>query len=43
MHIRKDDNIEVIRGDDKGKRGRVLRVLRKEGRAMAAHLERQLS
>jgi large subunit ribosomal protein L24 len=32
MHIRKDDTVEVIRGDDKGKRGRVLRVLRKEGK-----------
>lgn len=28
MHIRKDDVVEVITGDDKGTRGRVLRVLR---------------
>ncbi len=26
MHIRKDDLVEVITGDDKGTRGRVLRV-----------------
>ena len=28
MHIRTGDTVEVIRGDDKGKRGRVLRVVR---------------
>jgi large subunit ribosomal protein L24 len=27
MHIRKDDTVEVISGDDKGKRGRVLRIV----------------
>ena len=27
MHIRKDDTVEVISGDDKGKRGRVLRTI----------------
>ncbi len=32
MHIRKDDIVEVLTGDDKGKRGRVLRVLRSEGK-----------
>ena len=26
MHIRRDDTVEVITGDDKGVRGRVLRV-----------------
>ena len=26
MHIRVNDTVEVISGDDKGKRGRVLRV-----------------
>jgi large subunit ribosomal protein L24 len=31
-HIRKDDFIEVISGRDKGKRGKVLRVHRDEGR-----------
>jgi large subunit ribosomal protein L24 len=29
MYIRKDDIVEVISGDDKGKRGKVLRVLPK--------------
>jgi large subunit ribosomal protein L24 len=27
MHIRKDDTVEVLAGDDKGTRGRVLRVI----------------
>jgi large subunit ribosomal protein L24 len=31
-HIRKDDFVEVITGRDKGKRGKVLRVHRDEGR-----------
>lgn len=31
-HIRKDDFVEVITGRDKGKRGKVLRVHRGEGR-----------
>ena len=31
MHIRKDDMVEVIRGDDSGTRGRVLRVDRAAG------------
>lgn len=30
MHIRKDDTVEVITGDDKGKRGRVLRIMPRE-------------
>lgn len=29
MHIRRDDIVEVIAGEDRGKRGRVLRVDRK--------------
>lgn len=31
MHIRKDDIVVVIAGDDKGKRGRVLSVQPKKG------------
>src|SRR4051794_4352207 len=31
IHIRKDDTVEVLSGDDKGKRGRVLRVLVERG------------
>jgi large subunit ribosomal protein L24 len=34
MHIRQGDNVEVIRGDDKGKRGRVLRVVRKDNKVV---------
>lgn len=30
-HIRRDDMVEVIRGDHAGSRGKVLRVLRKRG------------
>jgi large subunit ribosomal protein L24 len=31
--IRKDDNVEVIAGKDKGKRGSVVRVFTKNGKA----------
>lgn len=31
--IRKDDNVEVIAGKDKGKRGSVVRVVTKNGKA----------
>ena len=31
--IRKDDNVEVIAGKDKGKRGTVVRVVTKNGKA----------
>ncbi|MBD5232476.1 MAG: 50S ribosomal protein L24 [Bacteroidales bacterium] len=34
LHIKKGDNVYVIAGDDKGKTGRVLEVLRKKGRAI---------
>jgi large subunit ribosomal protein L24 len=34
MWIRKDDLVEVTAGDDKGKRGKVLRVLRAEGKVL---------
>ena len=32
MFIRKDDVVEVLTGDDKGKRGEVIRVYPKKGR-----------
>lgn len=32
MHLRKDDVVEVIAGDDKGTRGKVLRVLREQNK-----------
>ncbi len=32
LHITKGDTVQVMSGDDKGKRGRVLRVIPKTGR-----------
>jgi len=32
LHITRGDTVQVISGDDKGKRGKVLRVLPKSGR-----------
>jgi large subunit ribosomal protein L24 len=32
LHIAKGDTVQVVSGDDKGKRGRVLRVIPKSGR-----------
>jgi len=40
MHIRKDDTVEVLAGDDKGTRGRVLRVLRDEGKVVVEGVNR---
>ncbi len=40
MHIRKDDIVEVLTGDDKGKRGRVLRVFRAEGKLLVEGVNR---
>jgi len=40
MHVRKDDVVEVISGDDKGKRGKVLRVLAKEGKLVVEGINR---
>ena len=34
MHIAKGDTVQVVSGDDKGKRGRVLRVFPKTGRVV---------
>ncbi|MEY4177801.1 MAG: hypothetical protein RLY70_1375 [Planctomycetota bacterium] len=31
MHIRKDDQVEVVRGDDRKKRGKVLSIDRENG------------
>lgn len=33
-HIKKEDNVMVIAGNDRGKQGRVLAVFPKEGRAL---------
>jgi large subunit ribosomal protein L24 len=34
LHITKGDTVQVVSGDDKGKRGRVLRVIPKTGRVV---------
>jgi len=34
IEIKRGDLVEVITGDDKGKRGKVVRVLRKEGKVI---------
>ncbi|MDB5313050.1 MAG: ribosomal protein [Gemmataceae bacterium] len=40
MYIRKDDTVEVISGDDKGTRGKVLRVLRVKNQVVVAGVNR---
>ena len=39
LHIKKGDTVYVNAGEDKGKTGRVLKVLVKEGRAFVDKLE----
>lgn len=39
-HIRKDDIVAVLSGDDKGKRGRVLRILVDEGKIVVEGVNR---
>lgn len=34
MHIRKDDIVAILAGDDKGKRGKVLRVIRSKNKVL---------
>ena len=40
MHIRKDDTVEVLAGDDKGTRGRVLRVIRDANKVVVEGVNR---
>ncbi len=40
MYIRKDDTVEVNTGDDKGTRGKVLRVLREKNQVVVAGVNR---
>jgi large subunit ribosomal protein L24 len=40
MYIRKDDIVEVLTGDDKGKRGKVLRVLRHKNQVVVEGVNR---
>lgn len=34
LHVKKGDTVKVLSGDDKGKTGKVLKVIPKEGRAL---------
>jgi large subunit ribosomal protein L24 len=36
MHIKKDDNVIVLAGKDKGKTGKVLKVMPKENRVIVS-------
>jgi len=40
MHVKKNDVVEVISGDDKGKRGKVLRVLLKDNKIVVEGINR---
>lgn len=40
MYIRIDDTVEVLSGDDKGKRGKVLRVLRADNKVVVEGINR---
>jgi large subunit ribosomal protein L24 len=40
MFIRKDDIVAVLAGDDKGKRGKVLRVIRTENKVVVEGINR---
>ena len=40
MHIRRDDTVEVITGEDRGARARVLRVDRRKGKAIVEGVNR---
>jgi large subunit ribosomal protein L24 len=40
MYIRKDDVVEVVTGDDKGSRGKVLRVLRPKNQVVVEGINR---
>lgn len=36
VHVKKDDNVMVISGKDKGKKGKILAVMPKEGRVLVS-------
>lgn len=40
MFIRKDDVVEILTGDDKGKRGRVLKVFRADNKVIVEGVNR---
>lgn len=41
MHIKKGDQVAVLTGKDRGKRGKVLTVMPKEGRALVEGINTQ--
>ena len=41
MHVRKDDNVIVIAGKDKGKSGKIVRSLPKENKVIVAGVNMQ--
>ena len=40
MFIRKDDTVEILTGDDKGKRGKVLRIFREKNKVVVEGINR---
>jgi large subunit ribosomal protein L24 len=40
MHLRKDDTVQVLTGDDKGTRGKVIRVLRSKNKVVVEGVNR---
>jgi large subunit ribosomal protein L24 len=38
LNIQRNDTVEVIAGSDKGKRGRVLRILTEDNRVLVEHV-----
>ncbi len=40
MFIRKDDTVEILTGDDKGKRGKVLRIFREKNKLVVEGINR---
>ena len=38
MHVKKDDTVQIISGDDRGKQGKVLAVSPKEGKVIVEGL-----
>jgi len=40
MHIKAGDTVQVVAGDDRGKRGKVLKVFRKEGKILVEGINR---
>ena len=41
VHVKKDDLVEVISGEDKGKRGKVLRAIPGEGKVVVQGVNRK--